>query len=347
MKACFPLFSPSSLFSLFFVQMILLYPITRLFMKNYTPPDSTLWTGLNKEIELYLLAGAVVLIRGRRSVSVEELAQKIFNYFKVVNLVLYWDINAVYTFWYGLVLLIGMLALSQPSLLSSSASSSSLLTSPFVSVLDLSSFQLLVIDNVKLEDLGQEEEEGEGEEESKSKQAENDSIMNDNDVWLVMFHAPWCERSHFVSPLFLDLAERFGIPNRQDVDMRDEEGTARFANFAVLDISLFPATAAEYNIDDSGFSKQIPTMMLFYKGKEISRLPTFDSEGKVVPCPFDEEGVVRYFELNKRSLEKTVFFQQASSKKKDAKGKKDKRAKGESESKKLMREKTGGLRKRK
>ena len=85
--------------------MLLMYPVTRMFVKGYHPAPSTLWTGFNKEIELYMLALAVILIRGRRSVSVEELAQKFFNYLKVVTCVLYWDMNPIYTFWYGLILL--------------------------------------------------------------------------------------------------------------------------------------------------------------------------------------------------------------------------------------------------
>ena len=44
-------------------------------------------------------------------------------------------------------------------------------------------------------------------------------------------------------------------------------------------------------------SWQLPTIILFYKGKEIKRLPPFKSDGSVVKTTFEEKGVIKYFEM--------------------------------------------------
>ena len=49
----------------------------------------------------------------------------------------------------------------------------------------------------------------------------------------------------------------------------------------------------------SGTSWQLPTLILFYKGLEVCRLPPFKSDGTVIKTTMDEKGVVAYFELDK------------------------------------------------
>eukprot|EP00903_Cladosiphon_okamuranus_P017444 g16068.t1 len=103
-------------------------------------------------------------------------------------------------------------------------------------------------------------------------------------AWLVMFYADWCSASHHLKPMFGALARRYADKNRR---------------FAVVDVLAHPEIAEDLNISTAGTSKQIPTLALFASGREICRLPTFASDGRVVRARMDERGVTKYFELDK------------------------------------------------
>eukprot|EP00752_Nemacystus_decipiens_P013491 g11950.t1 len=103
-------------------------------------------------------------------------------------------------------------------------------------------------------------------------------------AWLVMFYADWCSASHNLKPMFGALARRYADKNRR---------------FAVVDVLAHPEIAEDLNISTAGTSKQIPTFALFASGREICRLPTFASDGRVVRARMDERGVTKYFELDK------------------------------------------------
>lgn len=103
-------------------------------------------------------------------------------------------------------------------------------------------------------------------------------------AWLVMFYADWCGASHVLKPMFGALARRYADKNRR---------------FAVVDVLAHPEIAEDLNISTAGTSKQIPTLALFVAGREICRLPTFASDGRVVRARMDERGVTKYFELDK------------------------------------------------
>ena len=70
-------------------------------------------------------------------------------------------------------------------------------------------------------------------------------------------------------------------------------------SFGKIDVVKYPELAEEFRIDTSGVSWQLPTIILFYKGVEVKRLPPFKSDGTVVKTKLDEKGVIKYFELDK------------------------------------------------
>ncbi|CAM9721756.1 unnamed protein product [Chrysoparadoxa australica] len=114
-------------------------------------------------------------------------------------------------------------------------------------------------------------------------------------AWIVMFHADWSSASTNLEPMFGELARKYGSEDRQ---------------FARMDLVSYPEVAEDLNIDMSGSSSQIPTLALFYKGKEIARLPTFDSSGGVVRTRMDERGVTKYFELDKPASQASYAISQ-------------------------------------
>lgn len=60
----------------------------------------------------------------------------------------------------------------------------------------------------------------------------------------------------------------------------------------------YPDAAKKYNINDSSMSRQLPTVILFKNGKEVTRRPAADNRGKLVKFFFSE---VKYLEAGKKN----------------------------------------------
>ena len=104
-------------------------------------------------------------------------------------------------------------------------------------------------------------------------------------VWVVAFWADWCEKCQFLEAMFSSLSLKYA-----------KEGLA----FGKVDVVKYPELATEFRIDTGGYSWQLPTIILFYKGVEVKRLPPFKSDGTVVKTSrMDEKGVAKVFELDK------------------------------------------------
>jgi hypothetical protein len=58
--------------------------------------------------------------------------------------------------------------------------------------------------------------------------------------------------------------------------------------FGKVDVGRYPDAAKKYNINDSSMSRQLPTVILFKNGKEITRRPAADNRGKLVKFFFSE-----------------------------------------------------------
>ncbi|PIO40347.1 hypothetical protein AB205_0019830 [Aquarana catesbeiana] len=54
----------------------------------------------------------------------------------------------------------------------------------------------------------------------------------------------------------------------------------------------------EYGVSTSPLSKQLPTLILFQGGKEVLRRPQVDKKGRAVSWSFTQENVIREFNLN-------------------------------------------------
>lgn len=101
---------------------------------------------------------------------------------------------------------------------------------------------------------------------------------------VVIFNTTWASDCHFFEPVFADLSVRF---------------TSATQLFESLNLDQYPELAEEFRIDVGTGSKQLPTIVLFYRGREVRRLPPFDDNGKVVRTTMDKKGVIKYFELDK------------------------------------------------
>jgi len=71
----------------------------------------------------------------------------------------------------------------------------------------------------------------------------------------------------------------------------------RFA-FGLVDVVYSREVAREFQINDTYMTRQLPTVILFHRGREIRRLPAFKSDGSVVGGRIAYEDAVSYFELD-------------------------------------------------
>jgi thiol-disulfide isomerase/thioredoxin len=110
-------------------------------------------------------------------------------------------------------------------------------------------------------------------------------------VWIVAFWADWCETCNFLEAMLASLSMKYS----SEPGMRKREDGLSFGK---VDVVKYPELAEEFRIDTSGTSWQLPTLILFYKGVEVRRLPPFKSDGTVVKTKMDVKGVVKYFELD-------------------------------------------------
>ncbi|XP_025933294.1 thioredoxin-related transmembrane protein 2 isoform X1 [Apteryx mantelli] len=59
-----------------------------------------------------------------------------------------------------------------------------------------------------------------------------------------------------------------------------------------------PSTSHRYKVSTSPLTKQLPTLILFQGGTETMRRPQIDKKGRAVSWTFSEENVIREFNLN-------------------------------------------------
>lgn len=58
--------------------------------------------------------------------------------------------------------------------------------------------------------------------------------------------------------------------------------------FGKIDIGRYPEAAITYKVDVSTRSKQLPTVILFQKGKEVTRRPSVSHTGQIIRFFFAE-----------------------------------------------------------
>lgn len=106
----------------------------------------------------------------------------------------------------------------------------------------------------------------------------------DSDVsWLVEFFAPWAPECVFLEPVIAELSLKYTTPTRR---------------FGKIDVSRWPAMASKYNISTTGMSNQLPTLIMFERGKEVGRIPHVDKDGKVAAGKFRRHDIITAFMLD-------------------------------------------------
>ena len=108
-------------------------------------------------------------------------------------------------------------------------------------------------------------------------------------TWLVEFYAAWQPSCVSFANTFAELSGKYTLDNLK---------------FGKVDVTRFPKIAEKYRVNNSSWTKQLPTLILFQNGKEVRRRPVIDSKGSVVgKFVFSEENIVRDFDLNDLHLQ--------------------------------------------
>lgn len=111
-----------------------------------------------------------------------------------------------------------------------------------------------------------------------------DEINSDRRVvWLVAFYTAWSPACASLAPLFAELSSNYCLDNFK---------------FGKLDVGRYAEVAKDFYIDTSSFSRQLPTMILYKNGKEVTRRPLLDSKGRIMKFYFSEDNIKAAFDLN-------------------------------------------------
>eukprot|EP00455_Lapot_gusevi_P041203 TRINITY_DN4751_c0_g2_i1.p1 TRINITY_DN4751_c0_g2~~TRINITY_DN4751_c0_g2_i1.p1 ORF type:complete len:248 (+),score=36.07 TRINITY_DN4751_c0_g2_i1:82-825(+) len=108
----------------------------------------------------------------------------------------------------------------------------------------------------------------------------------DNKFHFVEMYTSWCPDTHAFRPIFSALARRYGGPNMV---------------FSRVDLEQSPTIARDYDIDTSAITHQIPTIIMFQRGKELERLPPIGKGQHPNMYILSQKNVVSYFSLEART----------------------------------------------
>lgn len=101
--------------------------------------------------------------------------------------------------------------------------------------------------------------------------------------WLVTFYTAWNPACVNFAPIFAQISSEYSLENLK---------------FGKIDVGRYPDAAKKYSISDSSLSKQLPTLILFRDGKEVTRRPTYDNKRNIIKFFFSSDNVKASFDLN-------------------------------------------------
>jgi len=110
-----------------------------------------------------------------------------------------------------------------------------------------------------------------------------EEISKKQKVWLIEFYTAWNPSCVNFAPIYAQISAEYALDTLK---------------FGKIDLGRFPEVGAEYNISDSSFSKQLPTLILFKNGEPVMMRPIADQTGKLVKFHMTKTNVIEVFDLN-------------------------------------------------
>ncbi|NXA11202.1 TMX2 protein, partial [Sapayoa aenigma] len=220
-----------------------------------------------REVEILMFLSAIVMMKNRRSITVEQHIGNIFMFSKVANAILFFRLDIRMGLLY-LTLCIVFLMTCKPPLymgpeyikyFSDKTIDVSIPTSPGVP----GGSAHCPPDPMPL----------------RQEELERDKRV----TWIVEFFANWSSECQSFAPIFADLSLKYNCQGLQ---------------FGKVDVGRYTDVSTRYKVSTSPLTKQLPTLILFQGGTEIMRRPQIDKKGRAVSWTFSEENVIREFNLN-------------------------------------------------
>ncbi|NXT63541.1 TMX2 protein, partial [Chaetops frenatus] len=220
-----------------------------------------------REVEILMFLSAIVMMKNRRSITVEQHIGNIFMFSKVANAILFFRLDIRMGLLYLTLCIVFLMTCKPPLYMGPeyikyfSDKTIDVSISPALGVLGGSVHRF-----PKPVPLWQEE-------------LERDKRV----TWIVEFFANWSSECQSFAPIFADLSLKYNCSGLQ---------------FGKVDVGRYTDVSTRYKVSTSPLTKQLPTLILFQGGTEIMRRPQIDKKGRAVSWTFSEENVIREFNLN-------------------------------------------------
>ncbi|NXE41944.1 TMX2 protein, partial [Ptilorrhoa leucosticta] len=220
-----------------------------------------------REVEILMFLSAIVMMKNRRSITVEQHIGNIFMFSKVANAILFFRLDIRMGLLYLTLCIVFLMTCKPPLYMGPeyikyfSDKTIDVSISPSPGVLGGSAHRA-----PKPVPLWQEE-------------LERDKRV----TWIVEFFANWSSECQSFAPIFADLSLKYNCSGLQ---------------FGKVDVGRYTDVSTRYKVSTSPLTKQLPTLILFQGGTEIMRRPQIDKKGRAVSWTFSEENVIREFNLN-------------------------------------------------
>jgi hypothetical protein len=115
-----------------------------------------------------------------------------------------------------------------------------------------------------------------------------ETVLSSDDSWVLLCHASWHSDCISTMSLWASMSVKY---------------TTSKLKFARVDVDEVRGVAQKVVIDTSGMSFQLPSLILYDAGKEVSRFPPVDSTGRVAKVlKYDIRMIVRYLGIEERYM---------------------------------------------
>jgi thiol-disulfide isomerase/thioredoxin len=115
-----------------------------------------------------------------------------------------------------------------------------------------------------------------------------DNVEGESDksvTWIVELFAPWSPQCLVLEPVLAEISTKY---------------SSEKLKFGKIDVSRWPSVAKTYNVNLTGVSDQLPTIIRFRQGKEDGRIPQVSNDGKkVYSGKYRKHDIIAAFELDK------------------------------------------------
>ncbi|KAJ0002995.1 hypothetical protein NQD34_008144 [Periophthalmus magnuspinnatus] len=195
-----------------------------------------------REWEILMFLCAIVMMKNRRAITLEQHIGNIFLFSKVANVILFFRLDIRLGILYVVLCLVFVMTCKPPL---------------YMGPEYIKYFSDKTID---------------------------EELQHDGRVtWIIEFYANWSSDCQSFAPVFADLSLKYNCAGLR---------------FGKVDIGRYGEVSQKYRVSTSPLAKQLPTLVLYQGGREIMRRPMVDNKGRAVSWTFNEENIIREFNLN-------------------------------------------------